>query len=96
MTKDNAHLFLPRIVDLVAALAEGQLQWKNSSGVWEDTANVNFDSDPLRYRRKPKPREFWVRVYHSGEVGAAYTESEHKEAAPITAGTFIRVREVLE
>lgn len=65
MNKENAHLYLP----LVQALAEGKtIQFKTTSGNWEDQVNLHFSLDPEDYRIKPEPRTWDVWLHLAGKV----------------------------
>lgn len=74
MNKDNAHLYLPH----VQALADGELQYLGQ-GDWYDwgTPECSFSFPPEHYRRKPKPRVYWLVFDGGGHVIAAFsTETE--------------------
>lgn len=51
MTPQNAREYLP----LLEALADGELQYRPCSDVWEDIKAIDFVVPPYFYRRKPKP-----------------------------------------
>jgi hypothetical protein len=57
MNKENAKDYL----HLVQALADGKtIQFKTTSGNWEDQVNLHFSLDPEDYRIKPEPRTWKV------------------------------------
>lgn len=72
MNKENAKDFLP----LVQALAEGKvIQYKYSDG-WDDAQELDFGSDPSRYRIKQEPRRIWMNEYASGNGIEYHTKEE--------------------
>lgn len=85
MTTANAKDYLPA----VEALRDGELEERFAHG-WEFVIHAEFDKPPDHYRRRPKPREFWVRV---GEYGAVtiFNVKPHLEDFK----EIIHVREVL-
>jgi len=98
MTKENAHIYLP----LVQALADGELQFDISDPGkpprWSPQSVAEFNYPPERYRRKPKPREWWANIYPDGR-GHLHTSQDEAEIVPLKLecnGRTIRVREVIE
>lgn len=55
MTKENAAEYLP----LIEALRDGELQ-VNQEGGWVDCVDTNLRLPASYYRRRPKPREWWI------------------------------------
>lgn len=93
MDHSNAHLYLPA----VEALRDKELQWLNpSTGKWQDTDCAGFEYTPDCYRRRPKPREFWVVVEKDGS-GVAYPKRAEADLRTfLCKKPTIRVREVIE
>jgi hypothetical protein len=51
MDKNNARQYIP----LLEALADGELQYRPCSDIWEDIKAPDFREPPYYFRRKPKP-----------------------------------------
>lgn len=71
MNQNNAHLYLP----LVQALADGELQMRcPCRGTWHDhdPTDCGFSFPPEHYRRKPKPRVYWLGFDAGGLVARAF------------------------
>ena len=76
MTPQNAREYLP----LLEALADGELQYRPCSDVWEDIKAIDFVVPPCYYRRKPKPTVVpWDR--ESCPVGAVVRNKANNERA---------------
>jgi len=83
---------------------EGQLQriWRTEVFIgarWEDydkEEDVPWLWDKYNYRRKPKPREWWVVFASSGTPRTMYSDLEKAKSSAWQTDTIVRVREVQE
>ena len=104
MTPERAKELLP----VIEAFANGEtVQFYDGETVqfydgdeWCDVGKEGLDAetlgdDGLKYRIKPKPREFWMNLYSDGCV-IAYGTKEAAEQHRGDRAVIIKVREVCE
>ena len=85
-----------KIEVMQAALDGEKIEFQDSNGDWIDS-DPAWNWNSTDYRIKPKPREFWVNIYASKDMGYAYeTEEKAVQAGGINALKTIKVREVLD
>lgn len=84
---------------IVDGLAAGE-QWQYLGQGWRDIRSGDhlLLEDARRYRRKPEPRRFFVRVFDDGELGFAWTPAEvvAGEAVVREGSTLVETVEVLK
>ena len=83
------------------AWVDGELQSKDSGGCWRDWSYINelppaFGTAPERYRRRPKPLEFWRNVYACYTVDHKSPESAKADASGDCIRVAVHMREVVE
>ena len=91
MTPQNAREYIP----LLEALADGELQYRPCSDVWEDIKAIDFVVPPYYYRRKPKPTVVpWDR--ESCPVGAVvrYKQTGNRSILSIAAFSTAYIQSV--
>jgi len=94
MNRERAKELLP----IITAFANGEdIQFHDVIG-WSDIGDEGIDpegldDDGLKFRIKPSPREWWVRL---GKEGNLLSTSENPMVEKPGTTTVIKVREILE
>lgn len=97
ITEENADQY----IELIQALKDKELEFLDHDGKWVPLTSLGFHLPLNRYRRKPKPEEFWIIKYRDGSA-KAFTDKEdalerQRDAARYFGykPKFIHVKEVL-
>ena len=79
-----------KMIEVLLAAERGeqiQKQTKYEQTPWEDDPEPSWNFGIWRYRVKPKPREWWVSLFHNGKPRAI-------SEGPVKG--WIKTREVIE